>query len=243
MPFRILCSWILGILLAACAVVVRLSVMTTSVRVLLVSTMIFCIFTGVVHLVRMFEFKPKMLFPVFFFLCLFVLWGVLGNKPPDVPLLRGEYIKRLNVFEGSRYLLGGETSGGIDCSGLARSALWQAMLLEGVREVNPHLLGMKFWRFWWRDISASDILHCKYGYTKAIGTAPKLAGYDTSDLKPGDLAVASGIHVMIYVGDGKWIESSPGDKKVVTNKASASSKRGWFNVPVTLMRWWILEDK
>ena len=112
---------------------------------------------------------------------------------------------------------GGETTNGIDCSGLARVALWQAMMRQGIREVNPGCWARNLWNFWWTDMSTADILRGKHGYTKVIGYAPKVAGYDTSKLKIGDMAVAGRAHVMIYCGKGEWIEASPTDGKVVVN--------------------------
>lgn len=243
MPFRRLCAWIFAGLLAAVAITVRLSIMTSGVRILLVGTIIFGLFTGLIYLIKLPGSHPRALYPGLFFIALFIVWMTLANRPPNVPLLRATYVKRLMKFEGTRYVWGGETTGGIDCSGLARSAMWQAMLIEGGREVNPELLGKNFWRFWWRDMNAEAILAGKYSYTKTIGQAPKLAGYNTSDLEQGDMAVAgNGVHVLIYLGQGRWIEASPDDMKVVVNKAPANSKHAWFNVPITFVRWKILQE-
>ena len=242
--FRKLCLWVFVGLLAACAVTVRVAIMTLLVCMLLFGTLLFGLFTGLVYLIKLSDMHPRALYPCLFFIALFVVWVVLADRPPHVEMLRSTYIKRLHKFEGVSYIRGGETTSGIDCSGLARSALWQAMIIEGGREFNPELLGLKFWKFWWRDLSADAIYRGDYGYTAAIGSAAKLAGYDTSDLQPGDMAVANaGIHVLIYVDKGEWIEASPDDKKVVINKAPANSKRRWFNVPVTFVRWKILQGK
>ncbi len=56
------------------------------------------------------------------------------------------------------------------------------------------------------------------------------------------MAVTGDSHVMIYYGHEQWIEASPGDRKVVVNEAPANSRRSYFNVPVKLVRWRILED-
>lgn len=241
LDFGISCLWILGALLIASGIAVRMSIMTSSVRMLLVATFIFTLFTGVVFLFKVFKRRPALFFPTIFFLALFIVWAVLANKPPDTKTLRAVYVRRLVSFYHTRYVLGGETDTGIDCSGLARVALWQAMLRDGIKEFNPRLLGTTLWKFWWRDIGARDMGECKYGYTRVIEYVPKLAGCDTSNLKEGDIAVASSVHVMIYVGKGRWIEANPDDGKVVVNKTSASSKRGWFNTPATIVRWWILD--
>lgn len=243
LSFRALCAWILGVLLVLCGIVVRVSPMDTRVRVLLAATLFFTIFTFLVFLLSLIGKRPAWIFPTIFFLTLFVLWSVLGNKPPDKVALRVAYSNRLNAYLGAPFVWGGEAVTGIDCSGLARASLWQAMVRQGVKEFNPRLLGPTLWRFWWRDVGARNLDEGKYGYTKVIGYAKKLAGYNTSKLRVGDMAVSDKTHVMVYFGRGAWIEASPTDKKVVINKAPASSKRGWFNEPVTFVRWWILDGK
>ena len=242
LSFRALCAWIMGILLLACGIGVRISPMTGHVRVMLAVTLLFSAFTGFVFLFSAIGKRPAIVWPTVFFLVLFVVWDVLGSKPPDANALREVYYKRLHAFIGTPFAPGGETNVGIDCSGLARTALWQAMGREGIKEANPRLLGEKLWSFWWHDVSAGDIDEDKYGYTRVIGHASKLAGYDTSLLEIGDMAVASGTHVMVYYGKGQWIEASPHDGKVVVNKAPASSKRGYFQVPVRLIRWRIFDE-
>lgn len=243
MNFRTVCVWIFGAMLVASAVADRMAVTTASVRLLLVCTVLFGLFTGLVHLVRFLFTRPGSLYPSLFFLALLVTWAVLANKPPNQAMLRAAYVSRLTAFSGCRYLEGGETNRGIGSSGLARVALWQAMLKEGVREVNPRLLGPVLWKFWWRDLGASDIATGKYGYTRVVDTAPKLAGYDTSKLRVGDVAAAGGAHVLIYYGRGEWIEANPDEQRVVVASAHAGSKRSWFNVPVTIVRWWIFEGE
>lgn len=238
---RAFCVWILGVLLLACAICVRVAPMTGHLRLLLATTFFFLLFTIVVYVFTMIGNRPTIVFPTLFFVVLFILWSAIASKSPDTDALRGVYYKRLRAFIGTPFMQGGETDLGIDCSGLARSALWHAMVRQGIKEFNPRLLGPSLWKFWWRDLSASDIDQGKYGYTVVIGYAKKLAGYDTDGLQIGDMAIADKSHVMIYYGKGQWIEASPVDYKVVVNRAPASSKREWFNEPVTLLRWRIFE--
>jgi hypothetical protein len=237
-----MCLWILGLLLLATGIALRMSVMTGSVRAVVAATLIFAVFTGFVHLARLFQAQPKTLYPAIFILALTVLWATLGSKPPDMAGLRSGYIKELKAHVGRKYVWGGETGAGIDCSGLARAALWQAMLKEGIRQFNPRLLGLTLWKFWWRDMSVRDMAESRYGYTVKLGTAPKLAGNDCSGYQPGDLALVGEYHVLIYLGQDEWIEANPDDGKVAVNISDASSKRPYFNARVTRMRWWILRD-
>lgn len=241
--FRNLCGWTLGVLLVACGVAVRVAPMNVPVRALLAGTFFFFIFTCLAFVFLAMNKPSVAAFPALFFLALFVLWAVLSNKPPNAESLRQIYYNRLHAYIGTPFVRGGETNLGIDPSGLARAALWQAMSREGIKEFNPRLLGSELWRFWWRDLSIGDIANGKYGYTRTIGHAPKLAGYDTTYLEVGDMAVAGDSQVIIYYGREQWIEASPADRRVVVNKAPANSRRGYFNVPVRLVRWRILEDQ
>lgn len=119
--------------------------------------------------------------------------------------------------------------------------LFHAMLQYGLKHGEEGFMGKTLWEFWRKDVSAKDMLKSTHGFTSTIGHAQKLAGYDVSGLKEGDLAVTdNGIHVLIYAGGGKWIEANPADGKVVVNPAPANSKRAYFNTPVIFVRWWIL---
>ena len=241
--FRAVCAWTVVALLIACGVAVRLFPMTPLVRALLAGTLVFFIFTCLVFLLSAIGKRPGIAFPAVFFVALFVLWAVLGTKPPDTKALGEAYYKRLRAYVGTPFAAGGETDLGVDSSGLARAALWQAMVRQGIKEFNPRLLGARLWRFWWRDLSAADIAAGKYGYTNAIGRAAQLAGSDTADLETGDIAVSGDDHVMVYYGSGRWIEASREEGKVIVIKAPADSKRPELREPVTLVRWRILEPE
>lgn len=239
--FATVCAWVLAGLLAISAVTVRVSTMTSSVRILLAGMLLFGVFTGLVFLVNMLAVYHRLIYPTIFFIGLFALWAAIGSKQYNVEILRSMYVRRVGSFEGDPYLRGGETDLGIDGPGLARTALWQAVLRQGMREFNSSLLGPMLWRFWWRDMDARDILRGEYGYTKVIGRAPKLAGYNASKLRQGDIAITNGAsHVLIYNGKDGWFEASRTREKVVLHKVSAISKRHAFNLPVTFVRWWIL---
>lgn len=241
--FRFLYFPVLFILLLVSWLATRRADVTGHTRVLFLTTLIVAIAIPYVYLLSRFASRRFASITMVVVPLLFIAWTVFGGRGVDSEALRSAYINQLQSYKGVPYVWGGETGCGIDCSGLARTALWQVMLKQGVLHANPKLFGPELWRFWWLDTSAKDMMSGKYGYTRAIGHADQMAGYDTSSLKPGDLALIDGVHVLIYVGDGKWTDASPEDQKVVVNRAPADSKRGWFKLPVTFARWWVLDDK
>jgi len=219
-----------------------MAIMTVPIRLLLVSTLIFTIFTGLLYLTRVFSAYPRLLYPAVFFFALFVTWAVLGDKPHDAQMVREAYSRRLASFVNHPYIENGEAHNGVDSSGLARAALWQAMLKEGLREVNPQLLGPMLWKFWWRDLSVEEIKEGKYGYTRVVGHVAKLADYDVSKSEIGDMAIVEDEHVLIYFGYEKWIEACPNEKRVVMSNALRDSKCKLLNKPAAIVRWLVLAD-
>jgi hypothetical protein len=53
---------------------------------------------------------------------------ILPGSEIDTVKLRQDYVRRMAEFEGTKYHWGGESSRGIDCSGLPRRALRDALL-------------------------------------------------------------------------------------------------------------------
>ncbi len=165
-------------------------------------------------------------------------------RPANSPELSRAYVASMRNYLGTRYVWGGENGRGIDCSGLMRRGLVDALLSEGWTTKNPSL-----WReaatVWWRDCSA---LEMKRGYGNRIKQrfeADNLNEIDTSRLQPGDLAVLqNGVHVLAFAGEKTWIQADPnlvngGDKVILT---MAPSKNGWFHQPVVICRWRILDS-
>ncbi len=170
-------------------------------------------------------------------------WMMSAGRAPNTDRLRGMYVSCLRSFTGTLYIWGGETHVGIDCSGLARTALCEAMVLEGMREGNPRLFGPMLWKFWWQDMSAKGLYEGKNGYTHPVGSADGLSPADLASLRPGDLGIAgNGFHVLIYLGNRKWIEADPAPRKVVIVTADSPASKGWRSYPITVMRWWVLEE-
>lgn len=163
---------------------------------------------------------------------------------PDRPIhtedLRNGYIAALQNYKGTRYIWGGETANGIDCSGLVRAALCVAELRQGVRTANMALV-RKSASLWWNDGSAHDFAAGYQGRTIPLGRTQSLNHADYSVLLPGDLAItADGLHIMAFVGGKKWVEADPGAGQVV--EVTVPSDDQFFDMSMTLVRWRVLED-
>jgi hypothetical protein len=164
---------------------------------------------------------------------------ILPGGKIDANELRQDYVRRMAEFEGTKYFWGGENSRGIDCSGLPRRALRNALLSYGVRHFNGRAF-RGYLEQWWFDASAKALGEGYREYTSPVGITGTIHEMDYRDLAPGDLAVTtSGVHVLAYAGDGRWIQADPGFGAVVTLDGRTSDN-GWFLIPVTTHRWQLL---
>jgi len=164
---------------------------------------------------------------------------LLPDRPIPVQPLRAAYLAKMGRLEGVRYVWGGENEQGVDCSGLPRVGIRGALLDQGWRTANGG--AFREWaRQWWFDASAKALGEGYRGYTRPLGISGVLREIDVTLLQPGDLAVtANGRHVMIYYGDGKWIQADPVASKVVIAKP-AEYQSAWFSAEVSVHRWTLL---
>ncbi|MEY2576557.1 MAG: hypothetical protein QOF80_2044 [Verrucomicrobiota bacterium] len=132
-----------------------------------------------------------------------------GRSPTDTLGLRQRFVRRLETYEGVRYVYGGENHRGIDCSGLVRAAMVRALVDEGIFSLDPALLRAAF-TLWWRDTNALQLGKGGRESTLPIGDGLPMAMRASQNLLPGDLAVTTtGSHVLAYLGDQRWIEADP----------------------------------
>lgn len=163
----------------------------------------------------------------------------LFQKPVEQEALINRYIANLNGFKGSTYIWGGESSRGIDCSGLLRVSLYQALIVESIHSLNAEGL-VKAGKFWWYDRTAKAMGQGFRQDTRPITLAPSIQELDHSQLKKGDLAVTqSGVHVLAYLGNKQWIQADPGNGKVIELPSHADHT--YHRTPIKVMRWTLLE--
>lgn len=157
---------------------------------------------------------------------------IFPNKSSDE--FKKLYLKNLQSFEGVSYFWGGENFIGIDCSGLARKSLINSYFYSGQLT--------KAFSTWWYDCSAKALAENYRDYTVNVCSFSSLREVDYSKISAGDMAVtASGIHVIVYLGNNKWIQADPEQGKVVVEDPAAT-RSSWFDVKVNIVRWKVLED-
>jgi hypothetical protein len=165
---------------------------------------------------------------------------LLPARPlPAVDALRRDYIAGLRRYDGVTYFWGGESPKGIDCSGLIRRGLIDAMFLRGLRTFDAGLVRRSI-VLWWNDCTAQVLGETLDGATVYLRETPSINVLDHTTVLPGDLAVTtSGLHIMAYLGDHVWIEADPGLGRVVSLTAPVKDNL-WFQGPMRLVRWRIL---
>ena len=160
---------------------------------------------------------------------------------PDATALRGDYIAGLRHYENVRYVWGGESLTGIDCSGLIRRGLIDSLFMRGLRTFDPGLIRHAI-SLWWHDCTANDLGEAYGQLTIPLFDTPSINALDHSRLLPGDLAVTSGgEHIMAYIGTNTWIEADPGAGRVII-VAAPSAKNAWFQMPMKIVRWSIFQQ-
>ncbi len=127
----------------------------------------------------------------------------------DIEALRGIYVSKLKSYDGTRYVWGGENHLGIDCSGLVRIGLADALFEYGLRRMDPSAIRSGFY-LWWHDSNAVDLGKAASLHTILLGDGSLTKLSAGRNQLAGDLAVTqAGSHVLVYLGGDLWIEAEP----------------------------------
>ncbi len=165
---------------------------------------------------------------------------ILPGRDIQTEQLNSDYLRRVAAFEGTRYHWGGESSRGIDCSGLPRRAMRDAMLAQSFLTLNGR--GFRGWlKQWWYDASAKALSESYRDYTVPLHVTGTIREMDYEGLVPGDMAVTTnGVHILVYLGKGQWAQADPVPGKV-TILDGRTGDSGWFDQEVTTHRWSVFD--
>ena len=173
-------------------------------------------------------------------LVLAALLLAMPGRRVSASALRADYMAVLRVYGHARYVWGGESPLGIDCSGLVRKGLVWGQALNGLRTLNGTPLRNAV-LLWWHDCSARALRDGYRGLTSPLFTVGSINGIDYGALELGDLAVTvDGVHTMAYVGNRTWMEADPDLGRVV--EVTVPTENPWFKIPVVLVRWQALAN-
>ena len=152
--------------------------------------------------------------------------------------LRTIYVNELRRYEGTRYIWGGENILGIDCSGLPRKALRNALLKGAFIYGEKRCLRLAF-QNWWLDASAAALANGYQNYVTWLEKEGTVSDICANDLSPGDLAITKdGVHVMVFLGEDRWISADPIQGKVIIESSAANNP--WFKEKVKFYSWTVL---
>ena len=152
--------------------------------------------------------------------------------------LRTIYVNELRHYEGTRYVWGGENILGIDCSGLPRKALRNALLKGAFIYGEKRCLRLAF-QNWWLDASAAALANGYQNYVTWLEKEGTVSDIRANALSPGDLAITKdGVHVMVFLGEDRWISADPIQGKVIIESSAANNP--WFEEKVKFYTWTVL---
>jgi len=163
-----------------------------------------------------------------------------GRQRFDRMELRQATVEALKRYDGVRYFRGGENRLGMDCAGLVRRGVIDALFIDGLRHANPVLVRRAL-ALWWQSGGLRELLGGAGGKAERLYEVKTMAGMDDSRLHPGDFAIAlNGAWAGSFLGNHTWLYASAEAGKVVqANPCAARSTAA--QTPATVLRWRHLE--
>ena len=172
-------------------------------------------------------------------ICGYMSFGQRLADESTVLELRQLYVNELRRYEGTRYVWGGENLLGIDCSGLPRKTLRNALLKSAFLNGNGKYLCYAV-KNWWFDASADALANGYKHYLTSLEMEGTVVKAPEETLSPGDLAITTdGRHVMVFLEKDTWISADPMRGKVVIEQPSISHNP-WFDAKVKFYSWSVL---
>ncbi len=158
----------------------------------------------------------------------------LPGRPANADSLREANVRGLRQFLGVRYVWGGETPLGIDCSGLVREGIVRGELMEGLRTLNGGLLREAAW-IWWNDCSARELGQGYRGRTRLMFRAASINGLDHGRLRP---ATSPSRPTALIRSPTSARASGSRPYPATTLSSSAPDRRVfYFNIPMDILCW------
>jgi cell wall-associated NlpC family hydrolase len=110
-----------------------------------------------------------------------------------------------------------------------------AAMSSAWRDISPAHLRRAL-HLWLRDQGASNFENNAPIEGKRIVTLPSIKGRTPKTILPGDLAiVGDGIHVLLYLGENRWIQADPSSSTVHEDDTS-NGQISWFNGKAVILR-------
>jgi hypothetical protein len=181
-------------------------------------------------------FIHKIWFKISGFIIMALCLGTLINQSPiNTKTLNQLYVNQLTSYKNVTYVWGGESGFGVDCSGLPRRSMINALLIYSVTRLNGNSL-IQALDYWWNDASALEMLNGYKGRMFVSDMTFTINESEKVSINPGDLAVtANGTHVMVFIDSKHVIQAEPGAGMVIIN--NVPSENPWLYQDVKLVRW------